>query len=99
VWGWGTKVIELSAGYRLDEVEGNLLLKRPNGYVLAAFAAEVDYDAIRRVAEADHKYLRAVDMEEKFGTSADSETVLLFAQDVRAARAEYLMALEVAYKG
>jgi hypothetical protein len=92
-------VIELAGGYKLDEVQGNRLLKRPNGYVLAAFAAGVDSDAIRRVAEADHKYLRAVDMEEKFGTSADSETVLLFAEDVRAARAEYLLALEVAYKG
>jgi hypothetical protein len=92
-------VIDLAAGYRLDEAQGNLLLKRPNGYVLAAFAAEVDTDAIRRVAEADHKYLRAVDLEEKFGTAADSETVLLFAEDVRAARSEFLLALEAAYKG
>ena len=38
----GAKVVELSAGYRLVDVEGNLLLKRPNGYVLSAFAAEVD---------------------------------------------------------
>jgi hypothetical protein len=92
-------VIDLAAGYRLDEAQGNLLLKRPNGYVLAAFAAEVDTDAIRRVAEADHKYLRAVDLEEKFGTAADSETVVLFAEDVRAARSEFLLALEAAYKG
>jgi hypothetical protein len=83
----------------LQEVEGNLLLKRPNGYVLAAFAAEVDYDAIRRVAEADNKYLRAVDLEEKFGSAADSETVLLFGEDVRAARTEFLLALEEAYRG
>jgi hypothetical protein len=95
----GARVIELAEGYRLQEVEGNLLLKRPNGYVLAAFTAEVDFDAIRRVAETDHKYLRAVDLEEKFGTAADAETVLLFAQDVRAARAEYLLALESAYRG
>jgi hypothetical protein len=92
-------MIELTGGYRLEEVAGNLLLKRPNGYVLAAFAPEVDSGAIRRVAEADHRYLRAVDMEEKFGTAADSETVLLFAEDVRAARTEYLLALEAAYKG
>ncbi len=92
-------MIELNGGYRLEEVEGNLLLKRPNGYVLAAFAAEVDSEAIRRVAEADHRYLRAVDLEEKFGSAADSETVLLFAEDVRAARTEYLLALEAAYKG
>lgn len=95
----GAKVIELNGGYRLEEVEGNLLLRRPNGYVLAAFAAEVDPDAIRRVAEADHRYLRAVDLEEKFGSAADSETVLLFAEDVRAARTEFLLALEAAYKG
>jgi hypothetical protein len=92
-------VIDLSAGYRLDEIQGNLLLRRPNGYVLAAFAAEVDTEAIRRVAEADHKYLKAVEMEEKFGNAADSETVLLFAEDVRAARAEFLLALEAAYRG
>ena len=92
-------MIELSDGYKLQEVEGNVLLKRPNGYVLAAFAAEVDYDAIRRVAEADHRYLKAVDLEEKFGTAADSETVLLFAEDVRAARTEFLLALEDAYRG
>jgi hypothetical protein len=92
-------VIELTGGYRLEEVEGNLLLKRPNGYVLAAFATEVDSGAIRRVAEADHRYLRAVDLEEKFGSAADSETVLLFAEDVRAARTEFLLALEAAYKG
>jgi hypothetical protein len=92
-------VVELTGGYTLEEAAGNLLLKRPNGYVLAVFAAEVDSGAIRRVAEADNKYLKAVDMEEKFGTAADSETVLLFAEDVRAARAEYLLALEAAYKG
>ncbi len=92
-------MIELSDGYKLQEVAGNVLLKRPNGYVLAAFAAEVDYDAIRRVAEADHRYLKAVDLEEKFGTAADSETVLLFAEDVRAARTEFLLALEDAYRG
>jgi hypothetical protein len=95
----GANVIELSHGYSLQEVEGNLLLKRPNGYVLAAFAAEVDFGAIRRVAEADNKYLRAVDLEEKFGTAADAETVLLFAEDVRAARTEFLLALEAAYRG
>jgi hypothetical protein len=97
--GPGATVMELSDGYKLQEMEGNLLLKRPNGYVLAAFAAEVDYDAIRRVAEADHKYLKAVDLEEKFGSAADPETVLLFGEDVRAARTEFLLALEEAYRG
>jgi hypothetical protein len=92
-------VIELTDDYRLEEVGGNLLLKRPNGYVLAAFGAEVDPEAIRRVAQADSRYLRAVDLEEKFGTAADSETVLLFAEDVRAARTEFLLALEAAYRG
>ena len=92
-------MIELSDGYKLQEVEGNLLLRRPNGYVLAAFAAEVDHEAILRVAEADHRYLRAVDLEEKFGGAADAETVLLFAEDVRSARTEFLLALENAYRG
>jgi hypothetical protein len=92
-------VIELTDDYRIEEVGGNLLLKRPNGYVLAAFGAEVDPEAIRRVAQADSRYLRAVDLEEKFGTAADSETVLLFAEDVRAARTEFLLALEAAYRG
>jgi len=92
-------VIELADDYRIEEVGGNLLLKRPNGYVLAAFGAEVDPEAIRRVAQADSRYLRAVDLEEKFGTAADSETVLLFAEDVRAARTEFLLALEAAYRG
>jgi hypothetical protein len=97
--GAGSKVTDLSDGYKLLEVGGNLLLERPGGYVLAAFAAGVAIEAIRRVAETDHRYLRAVDLEDKFRNAADPETVLLFAQEVRAARAEFLLALEAAYRG
>jgi hypothetical protein len=51
------------------------------------------------VAEADERYLRAVERLEKFGTAADSETVLLFGDDVKEARSEFLLALETAYRG
>lgn len=94
-----TRSVELPEGYRLEEVGKNLLLRRPNGYVLAAFGEGAKLDNIRRVAEADDKYLRAVEREEKFGIAADSETVLLFAEDVKGARTELLMALEAAYRG
>jgi hypothetical protein len=91
--------VELPQGYKLEEVGHNLLLKRPNGYVLAVFGEGVSPDNIRRVAQADEKYLRAVDREEKFGLTADSETVVMFGEDVREARTEFLLALEVAYRG
>jgi hypothetical protein len=51
-----------------------------------------------RVAEADERYLRAIERLEKFGPAADSETVLLFADDVKAARSQFLSALETAYR-
>jgi hypothetical protein len=91
--------VELSQGYRLEEVGHNLLLKRPNGYVLAVFGEGVKSENIRRVAEADEKYLRAVEREERFSLGADSETVVMFSEDVREARTEFLLALEVAYRG
>jgi hypothetical protein len=46
------------------------------------------------VAEADERYMRAVKRQERFASEADSQTVLLFAEDVKEARSEYLLALE-----
>ena len=91
--------VELPPGYELDEVGQNLLLKRPNGYVLAAFGEGVKLENIQRVAEADERYLRAVERKERFSLAADPETVLMFSEDVKEARTEYLLALEVAYRG
>jgi hypothetical protein len=93
------KQLELPEGYKLELVGGNWLLKRPNGYVIAAFGQGVKPESILRVAEADERYLRAVERQERFGSSADSETILLFAEDVREARAQFLVALETAYRG
>ena len=90
--------VELPHGYELEEVGKNLLLKRPNGYVLAVFGDGVKPDNVRRVAEMDEKYMRALDREEKFGVRADSETVLMFGEDVKGARMEFLLALEAAYR-
>src|ERR687897_1458496 len=90
---------ELPARYRLEAVGNNRLLKRPNGYLIAAFGEWVETDSIVRVAEADERYLRAVERLEKFGSAADSETVLLFADDVKEARSAFLLALETAYRG
>ena len=77
----------------------NWLLKRPSGYLIAAFGEWVETQSIVRVAEADERYLRAVERLEEFGTVADSETVLLFADDVKEARSAFLLALEAAYRG
>jgi hypothetical protein len=85
-------------GYRLEAAGNNRLLKRPNGYLIAAFAEWVETESIVRVAEADERYLRAIERLEKFGPAADSETVLLFADDVKAARSQFLSALETAYR-
>ncbi len=90
--------MELPQGYNLEEVGENLLLKRPNGFVLAAFGNGVKPDNIRLVAEADEKYLRAVEREEKFGVAADPETVLMFSEDVKEARMGFLLALEASYR-
>jgi hypothetical protein len=93
------ELVELPQGYKLEEMAQNLLLKRSNGYTLAAFRQGIKPENIRRVAEADQKYLRAVEREERFSLGADSETVLMFSEDVKEARREFLLALEVAYRG
>src|ERR687893_919234 len=90
---------DLPRGYELEELGQNLLLKRPNGYVLAAFGEGVKPENIQRVAKADEKYLKAVERKERFGLTADAETVIMFSEDVKEARTEYLLALEVAYRG
>jgi hypothetical protein len=56
-------------------------------------------DSIRRVAEADERHLRAIQRQENFGSAADSETMLMFAADVREARTEFLLTLEAVYRG
>ena len=91
--------VQLPRGYELEEVGQNLLLKRPNGYVLAVFGEGVKLENIQRVAGADEKYLRAVERKDKFGLAADAETVIMFSEDVKEARTEYLLTLEVAYRG
>src|ERR671912_562384 len=91
--------VELPRGYELEEVGQNLLLKRPNGYVLATFGEGVKPENIQRVAEADEKYLRAVERKEKFGLAADSETVLMFSEDVKEARTVFLLGWKVAGGG
>jgi hypothetical protein len=92
------KSVELPTGYELDAAGTNLLLKRPSGFLIAAFGEGVSKDSIRHVAEADERYLRAVERQERFGSAEDSETVILFAADVREARTEFLSALEAAYR-
>jgi hypothetical protein len=79
------KCIELPTGYKLDGAGTNLLLKRPSWFLIAAFGEGVSKDSIRHVAEADERYLRAIQRQERFGSAADSETVLMFAADVREA--------------
>jgi hypothetical protein len=93
------KSVELPIGYELDAAGTNLLLKRPSGFLIAAFGEGVIKDSIRHVAEADERYLRAIQRQERFGTAADSETVLMFAADVREARTEFLLTLETVYRG
>jgi hypothetical protein len=90
---------ELPAGYRLEAEGNNRLLKRPNGSLVAAFGEGVTLDNILRVAEADERYMRAVKQQERFASEADSETVHLFADDVKEARSEFLLALEAVFRG
>ena len=90
--------MRLPQGYGLEEAGKNLLLKRPNGYVLATFGERVKLENIQRVAEADEEYLGAVERQEKFGVVADAESVLLFGEDVKEARMRFLLALEAAYR-
>ena len=93
------KSVELPTGYELDAAGTNLLLKRPSGFPIAAFGEGVRKDSIRHVTEADERYLRAIQRQEEFGSAADSETVLMFAADVREARTEFLLTLEAVYRG
>ena len=93
------KSVELPTGYELDAVDTNLLLKRPSGFLIAAFGEGVSKDSIRHVAEADERYLRAIQRQENLGSAADSETVLMFAADIREARTEFLFTLEAVYRG
>jgi hypothetical protein len=90
---------EPPTGYGLEAEGNNRLLKRPNGSLVAAFTEGVPLDSILRVAEADERYMRAVKRQERFSSEADSETVLLFAEDVKEARSEFLMALEAIFRG
>ena len=91
--------MELPEGYRLEEVGNEAwVLKRPGGYVLAAFGRGVNPENIRRVAEADKRYLEAKELDSKFGLGGDPESAFMFAEDVREAREKYLLALETAYR-
>ena len=74
------------------------MLKRPNGYMLAAFGRGVNSENIQQVAVADKRYLEAKELDGKFGLGGDPESAYMFSEDVRAARQEYLLALEAAYR-
>jgi hypothetical protein len=89
----------LPAGYGLEAEGNNRVLKRPNGSLIAAFGEGVPLDSILRVAGADERYMRAVKLQERFSSEADSETVFLFAEDVKEARSEFLLALEAVFRG
>ena len=93
------KSIELPTGYEVDAAGTNLVLKRPSGFLIAVCGEGVSKDSIWHVAEADERYLRAIERQEEFGSAADSETVLMFAADVREARTEFLLTLETVYRG
>jgi hypothetical protein len=45
------------------------------------------------------RYMRALERRERFSSEADSETVFLFAEDVKEAHSEFLMALEAVFRG
>ena len=91
--------MQLLDGYRIEEVGGEArVLKRPNGFMLAAFGRGVKSENIQQVAEADQKYLRAKKLDSMFGVGGDPESAFMFSEDVRAARQEYLLALEAAYR-
>ena len=91
--------MELPEGYSLEEVgDGVRLLKRPGGYMLTAFGSAVNLNDIWRVAEADKRYLAAKKLHGSSSFGADPESVAMFAQDIRNAREEYLLALEAAYQ-
>ena len=91
------KNIELPKGYELEVAANNLLLKRPNGFLIAAFGEGAKLESIQRIAEADERHMRAVERQERFASGEDSKTVLLFAANVKEARTGFLLALEAAY--
>jgi hypothetical protein len=91
--------LRLPEGYRIEEVGDEVrALKRPNGYMLAAFGRGVNSENIQQVAVADKRFLKAKDLDGKFGLGGDPESAFMFSEDVRTARQEYLMALEAAYR-
>jgi hypothetical protein len=91
--------LRLPEGYRIEEVGDEVrALKRPNGYMLAAFGRGVNSENIQQVAVADKRYLKAKELDGKFGLGGDPESAFMFSEDVRTARHEYLMALEAAYR-
>jgi len=91
--------LQLPDGYRIEEVGDEVrVLKRPNGYMLAAFGRGVNSENIQQVAVADKRYLEAKELDGKFGLGGDPESAYMFSEDVRAARQEYLLALEAAYR-
>ncbi len=91
--------MQLPDRYKIEEVGDEVrVLKRPNGYMLAAFGRGVNSENIQQVAEADKKYLQAKELFGKFGLGGDPESAFMFSEDVRAARQDYLLALEAAYR-
>ncbi len=91
--------MQLPEGYRLEEVgSGVRVLRRPGGYALASFGSGVKSENIRRVAEADKRYLEATESDGRLGVGGDPESALVSAQNVREAREKYLLALEAAYR-
>ena len=91
--------MKLPEGYKIEEVGDEVrVLKRPNGYMLAAFEKGVDSENIQNVAEADKKYLQAKKLDSMFGVGGDPESAFMFSEDAKAARQEYLLALEAAYR-
>ena len=91
--------MRLPEGYRIEEGGDEVrALKRPNGYMLAAFGRGVTSANIQLVAVADKRYLEAKELDGKFGLGGDPESAFMFSEDVRAARQEYLLALEAAYR-
>jgi hypothetical protein len=94
----GTKP-KLPKGYGLEAEGNNRLLKRPNGCLVAAFTEAVLLDSILLLAAADERYMRALERRERFSSEADSETVFLFAEDVKEAHSGFLMALEAVFRG
>jgi hypothetical protein len=91
--------LQLPDRYKIEEVGDEVrVLKRPNGYMLAAFGRGVNSENIQQVAEADKRYLQAKELFGKFGLGGDPENDFMFSEDVRSARQDYLLALEAAYR-